>query len=419
MAGAGLKRINLFLSLFVVFAALFTQPGCWDQREVERLGLVLATGVDMAPGGRIKVILQNINPSAMARGVVGAGGGGGGAGAGKPYSNRSTESETIFEGIRDLSRQTPRQLFFAHNQVILVTERLARERGLEEVLDFFERNPQVRRTTWFLIAKGDLETLLDEPEPLEQIPAQRIFDIINEQHLTSRYAARRLEDFLEMMESDGTHPYTAMIERIKNPAAPPEHRNRLAEGHLAEPHQTIKINGTAIFRRDRMAGQLNPGESRGLLWVKGEVRGGTMEIPNPGQKDRTVTLEILRTKTKLEPALRDGRIYMKVAVKVDSNLAETTGPLDLSKPETINKLEKLQNGAVQKEIESVLAKAQQEYGVDIFGFGQAVHRKYPRQWKEMKGRWSGLFPGVEVQILVDSKIRRTGMITKPVEPKQR
>lgn len=403
--------IKLLLAILVP-AVIITQPGCWDQREVERLGIVMATAVETSPDGRVRIIVQNINPSAMGKTAEG-----GGEEKAKPYRNRSSDGDTLFEAIRTLSRQTPRQLFFAHNQVIIISEKLASSRGITEIMDFFERNPQIRRTTWILVGKGDLSSLLDEPGRLEFTPAQRIFGIINERNLTSQYGVKRLGDFMEMMESEGTQPFTAIIERKHNIARPDEQRDTQQEGHISEPRQNITMSGTAIFRRDKMVGYLNPKESRGLLWVKGEVEGGIINIPAPGTQ-KPVSLEILRSSTRLETDIKDGRIYMTVKIKEESNLVETTAPLNLTKPETIERLEKLLAVAIREEVESALARAQHEYRTDIFGFGEEIHRKHPGQWKEIKDNWSDIFPDVEVEVQVDAKILRTGLVTKPVKPKQ-
>lgn len=59
----------------------------------------------------------------------------------------------------------------------------------------------------------------------------------------------------------------------------------------------------------------------------------------------------------------------------------------------------------------------QELNADIFGFGEEVRRKHPGQWKNMEDKWDELFPGLEVIPEVDAKIRRTGKITKPAQPK--
>ena len=410
--------MNRFMIPVLLLVLIFT-PACWDLREVERLGIVMAIGLEPAPGNKVRVIVQNVAPSAMAGGGGGGGGGGDGAEgiAAKPYRNLGAEADTVFEAFRELSRESPRQLFFAHNQVIILSEELARERGLEEVLDIFERNPQIRRATWMLVGRGEMAHLLDVPGRIEITPAQRIFGIINERDLTSQYAVQGLGNFIEQMEIEGAQPYTAVVEVVPNLVLPTEYGHNVAEGQPKEPHHNLKLSGTALFRLDKMVGFLDLKESRGLLWVRGKVNGGVIEVPAPDGNGKLVSLEILRSKTELQPEIRDGRIYIAVDVKVESNLGETTGPLELTKPEAIDQLEVLQAGAIMDEIESALTKAQQEYGVDVFGFGEAMHRKYPREWQEMKKNWPELFPGVQVKMIVDAKIRRTGLVSSPVQSK--
>lgn len=59
----------------------------------------------------------------------------------------------------------------------------------------------------------------------------------------------------------------------------------------------------------------------------------------------------------------------------------------MTRPETWDSLEKRQAAVIESEVKAALRKAQAELGVDIFGFGEAVHRKYPKEWQELKGRW--------------------------------
>lgn len=414
------RKTKISLVGLLLLAVIVTQPACWDQREVEQLGIVMGIGVEPASGERVRVLVQNMAPAATGKDAAGGGGGGGGQNmGGNAYRNRSREGDTIFEAMREIAQESSRRMFFAHNQVIIISESLARERGVKEIMDFFERNPEIRRTTWLLIGRGDLATLLDEPGRIEDLPAQRIVSIIDQQDRYSRYAVLRLGDFLELLESESTHPFTAVVETIPNPAAP-----NAADGHgqsagqVPQPLHNIRLYGTAVFRRDKLIGWLDPRESRGLQWLRNQVKGGDIDMPAPAAKGKSISLEIIRSKTKLQPEIRDGQIYITVKIKEEGNLTETTGPLDLTNPETIRKLEQIQAATIQAEIEAALNKAQQEYGVDVFGFGEAVHRKYPREWKEMKKMWPELFPGVQVQFEIESKIRRTGLISKPVEPRQ-
>ena len=406
----------LFLS-FLLLGIVFTQTACWDRKEIEDLAIVLAIGIDTGSGNKVKIIVQNVNPAAVGKGSGGGGGGVMGSGN-KSYRNRSAEGDTMFDAIRELSRQSPQQLFFAHNQIIIISENLAKSRGINEIIDFLERNPQIRRNTWILVGRGDLATLLDEPGRLQTTPAQRIFDIINQRDFSSKYAIQRLGDFLETLESGDIDPYTAVVQYTPNPAVPKDHEHSIADGQPPEPHDNIEFNGTAAFHGEKMVGWLNLEESRGLLWVRGDVKGGVIDVPSPDEERKPITFEILSSKTKLEPQIKDGQILMKINIKTETNVAETTSTMEIAKPEVIKELEALLSEAVQAEITAALDKAQQEYGTDLFGFGEAIHREYPSEWKQLREDWSDLFPSVEVQIAVEGKIRRIGLVSNPLKPKK-
>ncbi|NMA15164.1 MAG: hypothetical protein GX930_08020 [Clostridia bacterium] len=67
---------------------------------------------------------------------------------------------------------------------------------------------------------------------------------------------------------------------------------------------------------------------------------------------------------------------------------------------------------MKKEVLSAWEKARQ-YNTDIFGFGEAVHKKYPKQWEEIEDEWDDYFPEIKLSLEVEAKLRRSGMTTKP------
>ena len=51
--------------------------------------------------------------------------------------------------------------------------------------------------------------------------------------------------------------------------------------------------------------------------------------------------------------------------------------------------------------------------VDILGFAEEFHRKYPREWKKVKKDWDEIFPTVKVTLDIKAYIRRPGLSTTP------
>lgn len=414
-----LRRAPLLL-----LAALFALAGagCWDYKEVEDMGHVMLTSVDLTPRGRLCLQVQVLVPAALAGGGGAGGMAGGGAarggGARKPYRHYLAEADTLFEAFRELTTKAPRRLFFAHNQVILVGERLARERGVGPVVDFFERNPQIRRDTWLLVARGDLKELMDVSSILDPLPGRHILGVVDNRDLSSRVAATRLGDFVEMLESPGREAYTGVVEMVPSETVS---RIGLTPGAVGpDPAKDVRLTGAAVFKGDRLVGFLDNREARGLLWLRGEVRGGPVEFALPGGGG--VAVEILRAgrgAVKLEPVLSEGQLSMRVKIKTRVNLVEAQAPgLELDKPALIYALEEELSRAIRGEVEAALARLQGEYRADAFGFGEAVHRKYPRAWRQIKGEWEGYFAALPVEVEVKTSIRRTGLIKKPLVPKK-
>jgi spore germination protein KC len=78
-------------------------------------------------------------------------------------------------------------------------------------------------------------------------------------------------------------------------------------------------------------------------------------------------------------------------------------------------VEEMFNEIIKGEIEATIAKVQNEYHSDIFGFGQMVHAQHPRDWNTMKDGWNDWFDQAVVRVEVQSSIDRAGKIKEPFQ----
>jgi len=228
---------------------------------------------------------------------------------------------------------------------------------------------------------------------------------------TSMVPAVKLNDFLKALASKSSQPFAPAIEVFYEEKQEGEVGNETEEEKKA---LLFKTGGTAVFKEDKLAGWLDIYETRGLLWVLGKVRSGILVVPAPGGRGGDISLEIIRAESKIEPELKDGRVIITVEVKEDSNLGDQALPEDLARPEMFELLEQAEAQAIAREIRMALQKAR-VWGVDIFGFGEAVHRKYPKEWRELEKRWGEVFPDVEVNIVVKAKVSRLGLKLRHVK----
>ncbi len=59
-----------------------------------------------------------------------------------------------------------------------------------------------------------------------------------------------------------------------------------------------------------------------------------------------------------------------------------------------------------------IAQNTNEWAADIFGFGEAIHRKYPELWEKIKDDWNSEFVNLPVNITVKVKTIQPGQIAQ-------
>ncbi|GAW92420.1 Ger(x)C family spore germination protein [Calderihabitans maritimus] len=371
--------------------------GCWSRREVNELAIISGTGLDWdRQSEMVELTVQMLKPQQVGGGQMGAGGAGG---QGKPVVVRSTKGRTIAEAIRRLEMETPRKLFWSHNRIIVLGEDFAR-RGVE-ALDFFSRERETRLISWVLVARGRAREILGLGPDLEKIPALSVSSLTKQR--TGMIV--NLKDFLIMLSSWGDNPVTGTV-------APVENKQENGQGQ-----STVSLVGAAAFRDGKLVGWLDDREMRGLMWLRGKIKRGVITVPCPRYPDEPLSFTIRSASTRIIPQVRDGFISFLVEIREEGELIEQWCQEDFTKPDKIKELEKLKEKEIKMRAGEVLQKAQEEWQTDIFGFGEALRRRYPRVWKQVRENWNEEFAYAEINLVVEAKIRRTGMTSKPTQIK--
>lgn len=371
------------------FLIMVLVSGCWGRRELDTMSLVLGIGIDAKENQQTLLTFQLVKPAAM-----GSGSQTGGASKGAETSHVvESQARTIFDAIRNVTLHHSRRINFTHNLVLILGEKAAK-RGVEEYIDMLGRDAETRPTQQVLFTPGEAIEVLKVNPHMETITAMEIQKILTNAGATSKMQPVILQDLMEALLNK-TLAATVPLIRI-------EHR---------EAGKGLVMDGTAVLKGDRWVGTLTPLETRGMLWVTGGVKSGIVVLTVP--KGGKVSMEIVSASGKFEPELSGKRLKMKVAVQVETNVGGMMTTQKLITPLGLAQLARQTEGVVRNEIKNTLDRAQ-TLKLDIFGFGGAVYRKYPREWKRLEPVWDDAFSGLEVEIRVKAKVRLVGKIIQPI-----
>lgn len=322
----------------------------------------------------------------------------GGGGSSKGYYNATTSGDTLFDTLRGFTHHVGRKLYYPHNEVIIFGREIAKE-GVQPYIDFFARDHESRLSVWVFVAKDKASEIFDETPRLEKMPAQEIAKLVKAQSATSQTSTVRLVDFLTRLMSKTTSPIAPMIELS-------------GEGN----EKNIFVSGTAVFKKDKLVGQLDKIETRGLLWVIDKIKSGIIDVNSPSGHGK-VSLEIIRAKSKITPEIIADKIHIKIEIKEEGNIGSQTSLENLALPPSIAALEKEKAAVIESEVMAALKKAR-KLNTDIFGFGDALHQKFPKEWKDLENSWDEIFPDLDVELIIEAKLSRTGRISSPAVPEQ-
>lgn len=374
-----------FRCLIICLILIVGTTGCWNRRELNSLAIAMGVGIDKLEDGdatdKLKLTVQIVKTSQIKVGDKGGS-------SADAYWNATSTGESIFEIIRGLTHQSSRKIYWPHNKVIIFGRSLA-EAGIRKHIDFFIRDQETRFGVWMLVADDQASDIFDVKPGLEEIPAISLGNLLNAQKASSQTAAVKLNEFVTRLMSKTTAPIAAII-KISG------------QGN----QKSLLVTGTAVFKQDKLVGELNKTETRGLLWVINKVKSGIIDIECP-ESNGKVSLEIIRSKVKITPEIIEDKVHIKVEIMEEGNIGAQECTDDLETPQTIEKVEGEQNAAIEREVRAALSKAQ-KLNADIFGFGDVVHQKFPKEWKELESRWDEIFPDLEVEVTVQGKIRRSG-----------
>lgn len=387
---------NIFRRIIglLVIICMLALSGCVNKKEVDKIGLLGAIGVDVIDD-KFLLTLEVTKPKRLA---------GGGNEQKEPIILFQTEGISFFDAIRNATNKFDRKLFLAPSRVLVISEATARK-GIADILDFWWRDHESRASDYLVIAKGSNSSdILGITGGISDIPSVYLTDLIKANSASSKSIAKVIYQFLKEYYAEGLQPTLGVMEAVKKPKS------------TDKQDEEILFEGSAVFREDKLVGFLDEIETRSLNFITGKMKSGIIVSPGT-ETGSSNSLEIIKSKSKTEVTLENNQYMFKVKITIDGMLGEHPEAANLKDPAVMKEVEQSFALLVEEQIAGTIRRVQEDYGLDIFGFGQAVHRKYPAAWKQIKTDWDKTFTSAGVAVEVKINISRTGLFQYPIKSK--
>ena len=384
-----------WMRIWILLLPLVT-AGCWDRKEINDIGFVIGTGIDLAKNGNMQATLQVAVPSPSTQ-----------TGGGTKDTDKFIVISAVGKNTTDLEQKLQqkmsRKLYFSHRSIILVGESLARK-GIGDTLDRFSRNPRSRLRTYVLVVKGmTAGDMLKVIYPYEMTSSEAVKEM---EMMKTTGVSTTLKDFMLATASEGIHPAVGVLE-------PTEFFRTSLKGEDTE----FRLNETAVFNRFKLAGFLNRTETHEFLWFRNSKKGDEISADLPDGKGN-VGLTVKKSKIKIDVVPKGEHFKLLVHIKAGGDLLENNTKLDVTQAKNIAIIEKALENQVEHDIKLLLRKIQR-YRSDIIGFGSLLERKQPQMWRKVGKQWDMYFSTAEVSVSVELNIDNTGLIGPSLQLKEK
>jgi spore germination protein KC len=363
--------------------------GCWNRVEINDIAIVTAIGLDLVEDDQLRLTLQVAVPSKLVTGGTGESGG-------KSTIVISETGATVSEAYRNIQGKLSRRIFFSQSRVLLIGEDLAKK-GVFHIVDFHTRYAEPRINSFIMFTKGKASKIINSMPKFESVSAEEMRELAKMSVGLKVY----VRDFLNMLLAEGIEPFASQF-TLK----PLEVSTKNKSG------ETQAVSGIAVFKGDKLVGWMDEVETRGLLWIRNEIKTGVITIKIPEEKGGgNISMEIVRGETNIVPILKQGELKLDVDVVTELSVIENDSKVNLVETKVIEEIQTNAEEEISKRIEMIIEKAKKEYKSDIFGFGQSVYKKYPKEWNtHYKKNWENEFAQTKVTIHSKALVRRIGLI---------
>jgi len=416
------KRL-IAIILLAALCPLLTS--CYDAREVDDLGFVIALGLDKGKTNVLRLTLQIAKPE--------SGNDSGSSGGNLPYEQFSVEAPAIFSGLNMINTFASKQISLTHLKVVVFSSELARE-GLKPYLNAMLRGKEFRPNMPIVVARNTAEEYLQSVDPKLVINTAKYYELVFQSYkYTGSIPKVEFHDFYLASKSPCRNPVAILGDAgkfqsaeefdIKNSTYMDHQRSMPFEGDFfagdipALGGARAENVGLAAFAGDKMVGELDGTNTTMYLLCTGDYVHAYWTFPDPLAEGEYVLMDVKQSrKPRHRVDIVDGKPRIDIMLNLEGDLVAVQSDIDYETGENALVLESAAETYIKDHVQKFLDKTVNEFQSDICGFG-AYARALFMTWAEWEAyNWHAKYKDATFNLTVNFKVRRPGLILRSGSP---
>ncbi len=348
---------------FILFLLIFCLCGC-NYKELDKIAITVGCGLEKVDDG-YKVTAQIADTQKQ----------GDSSNSSSPvrFKNYSYTDKTIHEAARGILTKLPKKAYTNHMQILVIDENIAKD-GIEDIIDFWFREVELRNDFYVFVSKDSTPTdvlgVLTQVYPINSVGIRNLIET-NNQFLSGSI----LTTFDDLADE-----YVSKTKEILLPAITVLGGNGDKKENLesSNPESLLSTEETAFFKDNKLISYLDKKETIYYNLIENQLKSSIISFEC--SENKYVTFEIIGSNSDIK--IKKNKPEIDLKIKAKGNLTSVMCNYDISKDSGIKKIEKQGSEEIKRNIVNLIDLSK-EYNSDIFYFRNLYYKKNNGYYKKI------------------------------------
>lgn len=365
------KKILIFLLILtLIFITFF---GINSVNSLDNLAYVVAVGFDIKDSGKLEISFQIALPS-----------GSEGESSGSTSSQSSNSIVTSVEcnsfesGVNLVNSYLSKELNLSHCKAVVFSEEIAYQ-GIGEYLYTLINHVEIRPTCNVIVSKCNAKYFLNNSKPLLEQLSSKYYEIASTSERVTGYTynislldffSDFADSFTESFATLGSVNYGGSTSSNSSLSQEGSDDSYVASETPIDSQKNIENLGLAVFKGDKLVGELNGIECIAHLILTNELDNAVISVPSPFESTNYIDLYVTKNKCNTKVYLVNGTPYIKPNIDLSCRIISMSDDYKDLTEDNISLIEEYSKYYIERFIYDYLYKTAKVFKSDITAFGK-------------------------------------------------
>ena len=398
----------LIVILILLFLVAFSSS--YNSNYIIKLAYVVAVGIDKSDKNTYSFSFQFTNATSPSES---------GNAEKSPSIVNTVEASSLSTAINLMNTYIGKRVNLSHCKVIVISEDIA-VNGIANQIYTLMNDTQVRPSTNIVVSKCTAKSYVENSKPILENLITKYYDVIASSSKFTGYTSNAtLGDFINNLECKTCNPVAILGGLNSENAENYSDLNQNEEDSTKANESTISGKrgseniGLAVFKNDKLVGELNAVECLSYLNMNNEVEGFYITVPDPENNNEYLDLYLSPQKpVKVNLDIINDAPYIKIDANYTARIYSMKPDAKYLKEDVLQNISNSCNSFLESTFSNYLYKTSKEYKSDINGFGKYALSKFWTTHEFDKYNWNDNYENCFFDVKVNTNVESSILLTE-------